>query len=221
MFIAGDSTSALYIAESAPMAGWGQMIGQFFTDDVIVVDEGRNGRSSKSFITEGHFDRIKNHIGKNDYLFIQFGHNDEKADEERRTEPFTTYQETLTKYVELAREAGANPVLITPVQRRSFSGGQFTQSHGKYPMAVKQLAERLGVPLIDLCARSEELYLSLGEEGSKKLFVQFEQGAHPNYPNGVEDNTHFNADGAREIAKLICGELAKSEVGLKGYLKEE
>lgn len=130
-------------------------------------------------------------IRSGDYLFVQFGHNDQKPDD-RYTEPFTTYKQHLRRYIDDARLKKANPVLITPVQRRSFeSDGRFKNTHGDYPDAMIQLAEELRVPLIDLASKSRQLLESLGPEASKKLFLWLEPGEHPNYPDGARDDTHF------------------------------
>lgn len=222
LFIAGDSTAASYPQLRLPMAGWGQMIGRYFTDSVKVVNEARNGRSSKSFIDEGYLNRIVDVIQEGDYLLIQFGHNDQKQESERRTEPFGTYQMYLKKYIDAARSAGATPVLITPVQRRHYDNkGNYVPSHGDYPEAVRQLARQEGVACIDLCALSEEKLVLLGPDGSKSLFVWLQPGEHPNYPNGSEDNTHFNERGACEMAWLVREELLRTGLPISAFLTQE
>jgi len=219
IFIAGDSTAATYPQEQEPMAGWGQMIGRLFGPEVEVVNEARCGRSSKSFIAEGHLQRIEEAIGAGDYLMIQFGHNDQKPDEERHTEPETTYPEHLARYIELAVAKNAQPVLLTSVERRHFDeAGELTPSHGAYPDAMRKLARERGVPLLDLCPRTQELYRSLGPENSKRLFVWLKPNEHPNYPDGVQDDTHFNEDGAAQVAALVAEEIRKSDLPLKEYL---
>nr|WP_029196889.1 rhamnogalacturonan acetylesterase [Paenibacillus alginolyticus] len=206
LFLAGDSTVADYPASQAPMAGWGQMLGAFFSDEVVIQNEARCGKSSKSFILEGHFQRIVGKIGNGDYLFIQFGHNDEKPD---GTEPFTTFQSFLSQYIDMARQKGATPVLVTPVHRRRFDeAGRLVNTHGEYPAAIRELSELRQVPLIDLCAATEGLYQSLGPEDSKQLFVWFTPGEHQNYTEGVEDNTHFSEYGAKEVARLVIERIA-------------
>lgn len=222
LFIAGDSTAASYPQLRLPMAGWGQMIGRYFTDSVKVVNEARNGRSSKSFIDEGYLNRIVDVIQEGDYLLIQFGHNDQKQESERRTEPFGTYQMYLKKYIDAARSAGATPVLITPVQRRHYDNkGNYVPSHGDYPEAVRQLARQEGVACIDLCALSEEKLVLLGPDGSKSLFVWLQPGEHPNYPNGSEDDTHFNERGACEMAWLVREELLRTGLPISAFLTQE
>ncbi|MEH6971549.1 MULTISPECIES: rhamnogalacturonan acetylesterase [Bacillus] len=212
LFLAGDSTVSYYDASAAPRAGWGQRIGAFLNQGVLVHNEAASGRSSKSFIEEGRLERIMEHMRNGDYLFVQFGHNDQKPDE-RHTEPYGSYQAYLRKYVECARMKQANPVLITPVQRRSFdSEGRLRDTHGDYPDAMRQLAAELRVPLIDLTSKSGRLLQTLGPESSKKLFLWLKPGEHPNYPDGAEDDTHFCEYGAGVIAGLVA-EGAK-EAGL-------
>jgi lysophospholipase L1-like esterase len=205
IYIAGDSTACNYGPESAPRAGWGQIFQGFFDNGVAIRNEAISGRSSRSFIEEGALDLIKKDIRTNDYLFIQFGHNDEKIEDPTRyTEPDTSFKECLTRYIDTARNAGAFPVLITPVNRNKFGGdGKLEPTHGKYPKATIELAETLKVPLIDLTAMSKKLFKALGQERMKEIFLHLEAGENPNYPEGIIDNTHFQVSGAIEIAKLI------------------
>lgn len=219
VFVAGDSTAASYPEEQAPMAGWAQMLQAHFGPEVAVRNNARCGRSSKSFIEEGHFGRIEENIREGDYLFIQFGHNDEKPGD-RGTEPYTTFQEHLERYVELARRKKAHPVLMTPVQRRKFDeSGHLLQTHGDYPDAVRQLAARLSVPLIDMTERTEELYRSYGSEASKELFVWLKPGEHPNYPDGAQDDTHFHEKGAEQVCLLVLEEIRKLKLPLAALIK--
>lgn len=223
VFIAGDSTASPYDQEEfGPRMGWGQVFHEFFNDKVTIRNYARSGRSSMSYITEGHLMKIANEIKEGDYLLIQFGHNDEKADDlTRYTEPWTTYQQYLTQYVEVAREKGAIPVLLTPVNRNKFDGmGNLVPTHGDYPAAMIDLAEKLDVPLIDMTEKSKELFESLGPERTKKeIFLHLDKGEHPNYPDGVKDDTHFKDTGAREIAKLIAEGIRELQLPLADYLK--
>ncbi|MFS0636216.1 rhamnogalacturonan acetylesterase [Mesobacillus foraminis] len=200
IFIAGDSTAATYSEEAAPMAGWGQFLGSFFSD-VYVINKAMCGRSSNSFIEEGRLEEILHAILPGDFLFIQFGHNDQK---DFGTKPFTTYPFYLEQYINGAREKGAFPVLLTSVQRRSFDeGGRIVNTLGDYPASMTDLAGKLDVPLIDLWSETKVLYESFGPESSKQLFVWLNPGEHPNYPDGVQDNTHFSQFGAKKVAMLV------------------
>ncbi|MGF7049540.1 lysophospholipase L1-like esterase [Paenibacillus sp. DS2015] len=214
VFLAGDSTMSNYDATVAPRAGWGQMLTSLVGEGVEVRNEAASGRSSKSFIEEGRLAKIEQEIGQGDYLLIQFGHNDEKEDEARHTEPFDDYQGYLDQFITVARSKQAVPILITPVQRRTFNAqGELQDTHGLYPEAMMKLAVDRQVPLIDLGRMSKELLEQLGLEPSKKLFLWFAQGEHPNYPEGVQDDTHFSQFGAHEIAKWMVYKL--QELGIQ------
>ncbi|MEU4767578.1 rhamnogalacturonan acetylesterase [Actinosynnema sp. NPDC023794] len=209
VYIAGDSTASTYVSSQAPRAGWGQALPVFLTSDAVAVNVARSGASSKSFIDQGRLDHILARIKPGDYLLISFGHNDEKIDDPTRyTEPSTTYKSYLSQYVDKSRAKGANPVLVTPVERRRFtSAGTTSPSHGAYPAAMRELAAAKRVPLIDLTASSTALWNRVGVEGTKKYFMHLAAGQYPNYPDGVQDNTHFQAFGAIEVARLVATSL--------------
>ncbi|ULT58194.1 rhamnogalacturonan acetylesterase [Neobacillus drentensis] len=218
IFLAGDSTVANCPPHEAPMAGWGQVIQSFFTDEVKVHNHAKGGASTNSFIEEGRLETILESIQPGDYLFIQFGHNDQKT---YGTEAFTTYQSYLTEYINGAREKGATPILITSVNRRQFDEkNNLIHSLGDYPQSMIQLAERLEVKLIDLLTKTRKLYESLGVEGSKQLFTWFEPNAHPNYPEGIKDTTHFCEHGAREVAKLVIEGIQELQLPITDFIKE-
>lgn len=209
IFIAGDSTAASYSGERFPMMGWGQVIG-YYLQNVCIVNLAQCGRSSRSFITEGWFALIEKGISKNDFLLVQFGHNDEKSqDPSRYTDPESSYPEHLMRYVDLARSRGANPVLITPVARRKFEDGKLIDTHKAYADAVRKLSETEQIPYVDLTALSMKLMEGLGEDASKRLFTKVQPGEYPGYPEGHDDDTHFCQEGALEIASLVGGEIKK------------
>lgn len=205
VYLAGDSTTSSYESSSAPRMGWGQVLNRYFDDKIEVKNDASSGRSSKSFIDEGRLDAILYQIEKGDYLFIQFGHNDEKIEDPiRYTEPYSTYKSYLKQYFDGARAKQAIPVLVTPVERRRFtSEGIARDSHGEYPAAMKELAEEENVQVIDLTAKSKALFQKLGPEGTKEVFLWLDAGEHVNYPEGVQDNTHFQEAGAERIAGLV------------------
>jgi lysophospholipase L1-like esterase len=221
IYLAGDSTVASYSADRAPLTGWGQVLHRFFYDKVIVKNEAVSGRSSKSFIDEGRLDTILGVIKPNDYLFVQFGHNDEKsADPNRYTEPGSSFKTYLRQYVDGARAKGACPILITPMHRRGFTAdGKIINTHGEYPNAIVELAEEMQVPVIDLHEKSRKLFEAVGIEGTKKLFLWVGKGKYSYYPDGKEDNTHFCEYGAIEIAKLVVEGIKETELPLASYLK--
>ncbi len=215
IWIIGDSTVE---DNQPPFRGWGWALPQFVGDGVRVENHALSGCSSRSFMEQGLFEPIEKAISKGDMLLIQFGHNDEK-DDERHTDPDTTFKEELWKYCQFALDRGAQPVLLTPVSRRFFvGGGSLLYTHGEYPAAVKELAARRGWPVIDLEGLSRQLYLSLGEEGTAELFVRLAPGENPDFPDGHNDLTHFNADGAARIAALVAGAMAEDQ-RLRPYVK--
>ena len=213
VYVAGDSTASIYTTAQAPRAGWGQALPVFLTSAASVVDAAKSGRSSKSFVDEGWLAQILAKITSGDILLISFGHNDEKADAALHTDPETTYKQYLSRYIDGARGKGAKPVLVTPVERRHFgSAGVITPSHGQYPAAMRELAAAKGVPLVDLTASSTVLWNTLGPEGTKTCFLYLNPGQSPNYPNGVQDDTHFKAHGAIEVARLVATPLKNQGV---------
>ncbi|WP_179136015.1 rhamnogalacturonan acetylesterase [Paenibacillus sp. 32352] len=220
VYLAGDSTVSNYTADRAPRAGWGQMIGGLLDKQVNVHNAASSGRSSKSFIDEGRLDPILEQIGKGDYLLIQFGHNDEKKeDPSRYTEPNTTYKSFLKQYIDGARNKGAEPVLITPVERNGFdANGRLKDSHRFFTEAMKSLGKELKVPVIDLTAKSKALFEKLGPEATKELFLHLEPGQSPNYPEGVQDNTHFSERGALEMAKLVVEGIVELQLPLSRHV---
>ncbi len=221
IYIAGDSTAANETPDVFPETGWGQVIGDFFNENVKINNHAVNGRSSKSFVEEGRLEAILKEIKAGDYLFIQFGHNDEKEhDPSRYTEPQTTYKYYLRLFIEGARSKGAYPVLLTPVNRRLFENGRIINTHREYCKAMKELALELNVPLIDVCEKSRKLFEELGEEKTKEIFLWVEPGQYPAYPEGKQDNTHFSRQGAIEIAKLIVDGIKNDiDLPLKNFLK--
>jgi lysophospholipase L1-like esterase len=220
--LAGDSTMADKDPEIYPEMGWGQRIGDYFTDKVLFHNYARNGRSSRSFIDEGLLENIATKIKEKDFLFIQFGHNDQKDDINRRTEPFYTYQSYLSQYILIARKAGATPVLVTPVSRRKFDeNAKIINTHSPYDEAMKALAHEMHIPLIDLCEKSKILLEKYGDEESKKLFLWVKPGEYAKYPEGRSDDTHFQARGAYEIAGLVVEGIKEvmRDTPLHGQLK--
>lgn len=219
IFIAGDSTASNKAIDKKPEMGWGEALDKFFSNEVSIKNHATNGRSSKSFIDEGRLNTILAEIKEHDYLFIQFGHNDQKDDEERFTDPYTTYKDYLTQYIEGAREKGAIPILLTSICRRDFiSDGTLKNTHGAYPDAMKELAKEQNVPLIDMTIKTKIFFESLGEEKTKEIFLWLAPGEHENYPNGVEDNTHLHEKGALAVAQLVVEGIEELNLLLKEYI---
>ena len=221
IFMAGDSTMAIKQPDKRPETGWGEMLGKYFKDGTVKIDNrAMNGRSTKTFISEGRWQSIVDALQKGDYVLIQFGHNDESKEKGERYTPPADYRNNLIRFITDVKAKGGNPVLLTPVMRRKFdSTGNFVDTHGEYPDIVRTVAKEQKVPLIDMHRDSEVVIKSYGIEGSRKLFLQLKSGENPNYPNGIEDNTHFNPLGADEIAKLAVKGIKDNKIGLKKYLK--
>ncbi len=223
IYLAGDSTMARKTADKRPETGWGEMLQQFFDEKKIKIDNrALNGRSTKSFIAEGHWQEIVDGLKKGDYVFIEFGHNDEKSEDATRYAAANTdYRNNLIKFVSEVRAKNAFPVLLTPVMRRKFDErGNFEDTHGEYPDAVRRVAEELKVPLIDMHRKSEAVLTNLGAEKSRTLFLQLKAGENSNYPKGIEDNTHFNPVGAQEMARLAVEGIKEQKINLRKYLKK-
>lgn len=220
IFMIGDSTMANKAADKAPETGWGMVFNEFFNDKVEVNNHAVNGRSSLSFIGEGRWDTVYSQLQEGDYLFIQFGHNDQKfKSPDRFTNPFTGYRANLERFVKEARDKGAIPILLSSVVRRNFNEyGTLIDTHGEYPLVARLVADDLDVPFIDLQRLTEQRVIELGPEDSKQLYLWQAPGENPNYPKGKEDDTHFRRKGALEVAQMVINELKKQNI-LTAYIK--
>lgn len=215
IFLAGDSTIAIKETKAYPETGWGMPFQYFWDSTVTVVNKAKNGRSTKTFISEGHWKSIVDEAKEGDYVLIQFGHNDESVEKKERYATPDTFKMNLTKFVLETRAKKATPVLITPVSRRKFDKeGKALETHVAYSALTKEVAAEQQVLLIDLDEKSRALYQQFGESSSKLLFLQLQPGEHPNYPEGKVDNTHFSELGARLIAQIVLAELKKSQTEL-------
>ena len=221
IFVVGDSTAANKDTSGGKRErGWGQMLQNNFNKNFVVVDNhALNGRSSKSFIDEGEWAKVIKLIKKGDYVLIQFGHNDEKDDEARHTDPGSTFDEYLKKYATETINLGGIPVLMSPVVRRKWNNGQLVDTHGDYRKSAKNVATAMNAHYVDANAITEKLESDLGEEGSKKLHMIFAAGEEAAYPDGIEDNTHYNEYGATTVAKLISDALFVEIPELAQYKK--
>ena len=204
IWLIGDSTMCQYDSVRFPLTGWGMPFAEYFDSSVRIENKARGGRSTRTFIAENRWKPIEESLSDGDYVFIQFGHNDEaESYPDRYTTP-QDYRNNLIKFVTETRKKNAIPVLITPVSRRKFdSAGNAVETHAVYSKIVREVADQFRVPLIDLDSMSIALVQRFGPKGSPLLFMQIEPGETPNYPAGIHDNTHFNAYGARHIAELV------------------
>lgn len=213
LFIVGDSTAARKEVSQKPMAGWGEYLQGYLEPSIRVDNRAINGRSTKSFLAEGHFSAIEQELQAGDYVFIQFGHNDEKKEDPLRyTDPAAEYRHNLLHYIESTRRCGGIPVLLTSVSRRRFTidGSPDPFAVGLYPAAMREVAKESGTPLLDIFAASQQLYRNLGHKGSQELFMHLPEKMHPNYPEGISDDTHFSEEGAQRIAGLVVQAIAQS-----------
>jgi len=214
IFLAGDSTMSIKEEKTFPETGWGMPFVYFWDSTVTVVNKAKNGRSTKSFINEGLWQSIIDEVNKGDYVLIQFGHNDEVPTKKSYTTE-DEFRNNLIKYISESRNKSAIPVLLTPVARRKFdSTGHIVGTHDLYSKIVRDIAKAENVPFIDLDKESQQLYQQMGAEVSKLLFLQLKPGEHPNYPEGKDDNTHFNELGARLVAQIVLKEIKKLNLEL-------
>lgn len=244
IFVIGDSTAAKKdLSTGSPERGWGMALQCYFDSAYIRVDNHAvNGRSSKSFIDEGRWDKVLSAMKPGDYVIIQFGHNDEKPAVERHTDPGSTFDYNLAKFVRETREQGGIPILMNPVVRRNFAqkplkndddeklrnttfadgsklveGDSLIDTHGLYKVAPRDVARRMNCHFIDANQITHDLEQSLGVEGSKKLHMWYKPGEEPSLPQGRQDNTHYNIYGAHVVAKLLAEALIEEIPVLSKY----
>ena len=246
IFVIGDSTAANKDTTNGKVErGWAMMLQTCFDPEYIVVDNHAvNGRSSKSFIDEGRWDQVMEKIKPGDFVIIQFGHNDEKPKADRHTDPGSTFDYNLAKYVRETREKGGIPVLMNCVVRRNFfvqvpendddeklrtstfkdgvrmvEGDSLIDTHGLYRVAPRDVARRMNCHFIDANRITHDLEQGLGKEGSKKLHMWFLPGEEPSEPEGKQDNTHYNKYGAQVVANLLADALCVEIPLLDKYRK--
>ncbi len=212
IYTIGDSTMANKKQEVFPETGWGQVLDQYFNETVIINNHAVNGRSTKSFIDEGRWKVVVDSLKAGDYVFIQFGHNDQKIkDSTRYTVPFESYADNLKKFITESREKGAVPILFTSIVRRKFGDDRkLNDTHGDYPIAARKVAQELNVPLIDLQIITEKWINNLGDEASKKMFLWI--APNEKYPDGRKDDTHLSVEGANMVAQFAVQEIKKQKL---------
>lgn len=218
IYLAGDSTMANKQPNAFPETGWGMPFSSFFDSTVTVDNRAQNGRSTKTFINEGLWDSIIDSLKEGDYVFIQFGHNDEVPTKKSYINE-QGYRDNLARFVRETRAKKANPVLLTPVARRKFdTTGTIVGTHNVYSAIVRELAAAQKVPLIDLDKDSQALLQKLGSAESKKLFNYLAPGESINYPKGRVDDTHFSELGARKIARIVLEGIRSLNLGLARHI---
>ncbi|WP_264550746.1 rhamnogalacturonan acetylesterase [Flavobacterium sp. N2038] len=223
LYCIGDSTMAnKKNPDKNPEHGWAQVLQPFFSDNIVVVNKAVNGRSTKSFINEKRWDSIYNTLKKEDYVFIEFGHNDEKIEDSARyTNPHTSYRYNLIRFVTESRAKGAIPVLLTSIARRNFNEkGVLVPTHGNYPLETRLIAQEYKVPFIDLEYYTELLEQSYGPERSKELHLHFKTGENAYYDKDKADDTHLSLKGATEIAQIVVNQIKLMDNSLLTKLKK-
>lgn len=217
IWMIGDSTMANKSTKAFPEIGWGMAFGSFFDTAVKIENRAQNGRSTKSFINEKRWQPIIDSLQPGDYVFIEFGHNDEKIDKPAVGTSLDEFRINLSRFVTETRAKKGYPVLLTPVARRNFKDGILQPTHGGYPGVVKRVADSLKVPLIDMETKSSQYLTSLGDEPSKQLFNYVDSG-HVNYPKGKKDDTHFSGAGATKMAALAVEGIRELKLPLASRL---
>lgn len=239
IFLIGDSTMANKdITGDKQERGWGMMLMNYFDDSIIVDNHAVNGRSSKSFIDEGRWDKVLSLIKPGDYVVIQFGHNDEKQDSLRHTVPGGSFDDNLRRFVRETKESGGIPILMNSVVRRNFSGSTtavadddlrdnsskslsegdtLIDTHGAYLLSPKRVAKETGVVFIDANRITHDLEQGMGKEGSKKLHMIFAPGETSSLPNGRQDNTHYCIYGANTVARLLAEAICSQVPALAAH----
>lgn len=217
VFLCGNST--VVDQDNEPWASWGQMIPYFFDTNVCIANYAESGESANTFIAAGRLKKALSQMKEGDYLFMEFGHNDQKQKGPGKG-AYYSFMTSLKTFIDEARLRGAHPVLVTPTQRRSFGpDGHIRDTHEDYPEAMRWLAEKENVPLIDLNEMTRTLYEAMGVEPSKRAFVHYPAGSYPGQTQDFADNTHFNPYGAYEIARCIVEGLKTQVPDLARHLK--
>ncbi|WP_157895384.1 rhamnogalacturonan acetylesterase [Verrucomicrobium sp. GAS474] len=217
LFIAGDST--VTDQPNEPWSGWGMMLPSFLQPGIAVSNQAHSGLALFSFESQKRLQKILATMKKGDYLFIQFGHNDQK-DKRPGAGAATTYTADLKRYVEAVRAKEGLPVLVTSMERRLWKGDEFQPSLGAYADAVRQVGQEMNVPVIDLNAMSMVFYKALGPEPSKQAFVHYPANTFPGQDKPLADNTHHNAYGAYELARCIVEGIRAQVPALAPFLRE-
>jgi len=214
IYLAGDSTMANKEVKAYPETGWGMPFKYFWDSTVTVTNIAKNGRSTKSFITEGLWQSIVDNLKQGDYVLIQFGHNDEVPTKKTATTE-VQFHDNLLRFVTETRAKQGIPVLITPVARRKFdANGKIQGTHEVYSEIVRKLAAEQNVPLIDLDRESQAMLQKLGPDNSKMLYNHLDKGENPNYPDGRADDTHFSELGARKMAEIVLADIKSLKLDL-------
>lgn len=217
IFLCGDSTVVDQVYE--PWTSWGQIIPAYFNKKISIANNAESGESASSFLASGRLDKVLSMAKPGDWIIVEFGHNDQKEKGAGKG-AFYNFSTNLKIFVDKARDAGLNPLFVTPTARRFFNAdGTVKDTHLDYPDAMREVAKREKVPVIDLNEMTKTLYMALGEDGSKKAFVHYPADTYPGQNSALADNTHFNAYGATQVAKCVVEGISQCVPELAKYLK--
>ena len=221
IFLCGNST--VVDQEEEPWASWGQMIPRWFTDRVAISNHAESGLSLRSFMASHRLEKVLSMLKAGDYVLCEFGHNDQK-EHGAGDGAWYSFQYQLKLFVDQVRAAGGIPIFVTPTQRRHFDDATHTkiqETHGDYPDAMRDVAKREGVPLIELHDMTRDFFETLGFEDSKKALVHYPANTFPEQEKALEDNTHFNPYGAYEVAKMVVMGMKQLKLPVVQYLRED
>jgi lysophospholipase L1-like esterase len=221
LYMIGDSTMCNYPIRQWPVTGWGMPFANYFDSTVVIDNRAKGGRSTRTFLSENRWQPIADSLHAGDYVFIQFGHNDEAKEPQYadRYTPVPAYKANLIRFITDTRARNAIPVLVTPVSRRNFDkDGNAKETHTEYTRAVLEVGDQYHVAVIDLDRQSRELYQRMGPDNAKLLFMELDPGEHPNYHVGRHDGTHFNEYGARKIAEIVLNDIQSRIPDLAGRI---
>jgi len=230
VYLIGDSTVTDYSLENDyttkryPQTGWGQVFQEFMDadslikvrniisgDSVIVDDRAKGGRSTRSFFQEGRWRSVYESLQKDDVVIMQFGHNDQSVEKVLRYVNIEGYQEFLRLFISQTLQKGAIPIVISPVNRNyPWMEGKLVNCHGEYPQAAQAVAAEFSIPFIDLTQLSIKKFTAAGQDyTTSRYFMNLPAGKYEAYPEGINDNTHFQPEGAREVARLVFEAMQK------------
>ena len=220
VYLAGNST--VVNQDDEPWAAWGQMIPRFFKPGVAIANHAESGLTLGSFLGSHRLEKVLSVIKPGDYLFIEFGHNDQK-EKGPNDGAYKSYTERLKLFVSEAKKKGATPVILTSTARRNFdeATGKNVNSLGDYPDAARKVAKEENVALIDLNQMTTQFYEAMGVEDSKKALVHYPANTYPGQTQALADNTHFNPYGAYEIAKCVVEGIKANKLGLAKFLRND
>ena len=216
VFLCGDST--VVDQDIEPWASWGQMFPWFFDESVAIANYAESGERTDTFIGAGRLRKILSLMQPGDYVFVEFGHNDQKLSGPGKSGHYF-FALQLKIFIDEVHAKGGIPVLVSPTHRRNFDAdGHIIETHADYPEAMEEVALREGVTFIDLHRMSAVFYEAMGPEGSKRAFVHYKAGSFEGMPRDVADNTHFNTYGAYELAKCMVSAIQVSGLGLATHV---